>query len=127
MVEQTQQTQETVTSTPQGAVRSSVVATDTSVGGSVVFARVINYIVGLLLSLMAIRVVLSLLGANQGNAFASFIYNLTYPFVAPFFGLFGYSMRYGVARFELETVVAMIVYALVGYGLTKIITINKVK
>ena len=125
MVEQTQETQEAVTSTPQGVVRSSSVSSESSVGGVSMVARIINYIFGILLSLLVIRFVLSLLGANQGNPFADFIYSLTYPFVAPFFGLFGYTMKYGVARFELETVVAMIVYALVAFGLVRLVTINQ--
>lgn len=88
-------------------------------------ARVIWYITGILLALLAFRFVLSLLGANRGNPFADFIYSVTYPFVAPFFGLFGYSVRYGVARFEIETLVAMAVYALVAYAIVKLIDIGR--
>jgi hypothetical protein len=47
--------------------------------------------------------------------------------VAPFFGLLGYTMQYGVARFELETLVAMLVYALVGYGLARLVNIGRVR
>jgi hypothetical protein len=65
---------------------------------------------------------LSLLGANPANAFASFIYGITYPFVAPFYGLFGYQLQLGVARFEFETIIAMIVWGIVGYGLAKIMS-----
>jgi len=125
MVEQTQQTQEAVASTPQGTVRNSSVSTASTVTGASMVARIINYAFGILLSVLAIRFVLSLLGANQGNPFADFIYSLTYPFVAPFFGLFGYTMKYGVARFELETVVAMAVYALVAFALVKLVTIKQ--
>ena len=127
MVENIQETQEAVTQTPAGVVRNTVVATNSSASGASVATRVINLIVGILLSLLAIRFVLSLLGANQDNGFASFIYALTYPFVAPFFGLFGYTMKYGVARFELETLVAMVIYALVGYGVTKAVTIGRAR
>lgn len=88
-------------------------------------ARVIWYIAGVLLTLLAFRFALSLLGANRGNPFADFIYSTTYPFVAPFFGLFGYSVRYGVSRFEIETLVAMAVYALLAYGIVKLIDIGK--
>lgn len=47
------------------------------------------------------------------------------PFVAPFFGLFGYTVKYGVSRFEIETLVAIIVYSLVGYGIAKALTIGQ--
>jgi YggT family protein len=83
--------------------------------------QVLYYIGGVLLSLLAIRFVLSLLGANRGNGFADFIYGITYPFVAPFFGLFGYDVSYGVARFEFETLVAMAIYALLIYAIAKLI------
>ena len=45
--------------------------------------------------------------------------------VQPFFGLFGYTFHYGVTRFEFETVVAMIVYALIGWVIVKIIQIAR--
>ena len=124
-IQETQKTQEAVASTPQGVVTNSSVSTASSVRGVSMVARIINYVVGILLSLLAIRFVLSLLGANQGNPFADFIYSLTYPFVAPFFGLFGYTVKYGVARFELETIIAMVVYALVAFGLVKLVTIKQ--
>ncbi len=88
-------------------------------------ARVVWFITGVLITLLAFRFVLSLLGANRGNAFADLIYTITYPFAAPFFGLFGYQVKYGVSRFEVETLVAMAVYALVGYGIVRLMTINR--
>lgn len=88
-------------------------------------ARIVHFITGVLLALLAFRFILSLLGANRENAFADLIYSITYPFVAPFFGLFGYQVQYGVSRFEIETLVAMVVYALVGYGIARLLTINR--
>lgn len=88
-------------------------------------ARVVWFVTWVIITLLAIRFVLSLLGANRANAFADLIYSLTYPFAAPFFGLFGYQVRYGVARFEIETLVAMAVYALLGYGIARLLTINR--
>ncbi len=90
-------------------------------------SRIVWYIAGVLLTLLTFRFVLSMLGANRGNGFASFIYGITYPFVAPFFGLFGYEMQYGVARFEVETLVAMAVYALLAWGIVKMLDIPRHK
>jgi hypothetical protein len=45
--------------------------------------------------------------------------------VAPFFGLFGYNMQYGVSKFEIYTLVAMAVYAVVAWGLAKLVTLPK--
>ena len=73
--------------------------------------RIVYLVGGILITLLAFRVLLSLLGANRGNFFADFIYNVTYPFVAPFFGLFGYDVQYGVSRLEVETIFAIVVYS----------------
>lgn len=134
MVERIQEVEET---TVQGALPTTQtrrVTTDTvadrpraaavAVGPSTI-ERIIWFIAGFLITLLAIRFVFSLLGANRANGFANFIYAVTYPFVAPFFGLFGYQVRYGVSRFEIETLVAMAVYALLAYGIVKLIRIAR--
>ena len=105
---------------------SDVVETDTAhVDSSTTIARVVWYITGALVVVLAMRFGLSLLGANRGNAFADLIYTISYPFVAPFFGLFGYQVSYGVSRFEIETLIAMVVYLVIGYGLARLVTINR--
>ena len=88
-------------------------------------ARVILYIVRVLLVLLAFRVVLALLGANPGNAFANFVYSVSWPFAAPFFTLFGYHVAYGVSRLEISTLVGMAVYWLIGTGLVRLVMITR--
>jgi YggT family protein len=90
-----------------------------------VLERVIYFIGGFIMAMIALRILLSLLGANRGNAFASLIYNISYPFVAPFFGLFNYDMQYGVARFEFESVVALIVWGLITVAIARLVTIGR--
>jgi uncharacterized protein YggT (Ycf19 family) len=92
--------------------------------GPMIAARVIWFIAGILLTLLAFRFVLALLGANPNNAFADFIYTTSHPFVAPFFSLFNYQLQYGVSRFEIYTLVAMAVYGIVAYGLVRLVTIT---
>ena len=87
--------------------------------------RVIWYIAGVILVLLGFRFILSLLGANQSNGFANFIYSASHPFVSPFFSLFSYNTSYGVSRFEIYTLVAMVVYAVVAGGLAKAVTLNR--
>jgi len=87
-------------------------------------SRVVWYIAGILLSFLALRFILELLGANPANAFANFVYSVTYPFVYPFFSLFSYNLRYSVAHFELYPLIAMLVYALVAYGIARLINIT---
>jgi hypothetical protein len=90
-----------------------------------VAARIVWFIAGIILVLLAFRLVLMLLGANPSNAFAHFIYTVSYPFAVPFFGLFGYNLHYGVSRFEVSTLVAMAVYAIIAYGLARLLTIKR--
>jgi hypothetical protein len=91
-----------------------------------VAARIVWFIAGLILLLLAFRFVLSLLGANPANGFADFIYTTSQPFVAPFFNLFSYdNIQYGTSRFEVYTLVAMAVYAAVAWLLSYLFTIGR--
>lgn len=91
-----------------------------------VATRAIWFVAGIILILLGFRFLLSLLGANTSNAFANFIYNTSHPFVSPFFNLFSYnSYQYGVSRFEVYTLVAMLVYLVIAWGLTRLVTINR--
>lgn len=87
--------------------------------------RLAYTLAGLLNGLLAIRFVLSLLGANRLNTFADFVYTITGPFVAPFRGLFGVSATFGPSRFELETLVAMAFYALAAWAVVHLLSAGK--
>jgi len=89
-----------------------------------VVSRVIWFVAGVILLLLAFRFVLSLLGANTTNGFAQFIYNTSHPFVAPFFGLFNYREQFGVSRFEVETIVAIVFWAMVTWFLTYLVSLG---
>ncbi|HSX00963.1 MAG TPA: YggT family protein [Candidatus Saccharimonas sp.] len=103
----------------------AVTAGDSPVGTRSMAVRLVDWLTSVLLALLAIRFLLSALGANPANAFANLIYTLSYPLVAPFFGLFGYTVHYGVAHIELETLVAIAVYALVGYGIARLLAATR--
>ena len=100
-------------------------AAESEAPASSVAARVVWFVAGILLVLLAFRFALVLMGANPANGFANFIYTVSHPFAAPFFGLFGYSLRYGVSRVELSTLVAIAVYALVAFGIARLVTIRQ--
>lgn len=87
--------------------------------------RAVWYVAGVLLVLLGFRFVLSLLGANTTNGFADFIYNTSHPFVAPFFSLFSYKTSYGISKFEIYTLVAMVFYAIVAWGVAKLVMLNR--
>jgi hypothetical protein len=87
-------------------------------------SRLVWFVVGLMAALIAIRFVLLLTGANETAGFAQLIYGLTGWMVAPFANLFGQPLTYpGAAStgvFEPASLVAIVVYALVGLLVTKI-------
>ena len=82
-------------------------------------SQAIYLIFGVVEALLAIRFVLKLLGANPEAGFASFIYRISAPLVAPFVGLFGTPQLNGMVL-ELEALVAIVVYGLVAWGLAKL-------
>lgn len=91
--------------------------------GTNTVARLINFIGGIIMSLLALRFVLMLLGANKGNALVDAVYALSYPLAAPFFGIFNYQQQFGASRFEFETLIAIAVYALITWALMRLVTI----
>jgi len=84
--------------------------------------RVIWYFFGLLEGLLAIRFALRAIGANPDNGFATFIYGITALFVAPFATLVAQPAA-GGAVFEITTLVAMFIYLLLAYAITKLVAI----
>ncbi|MDB5187166.1 MAG: Membrane protein involved in colicin uptake [Candidatus Saccharibacteria bacterium] len=105
-------------------VRRQSIATSQSVDNGVIARRIIYYIAGFIIALLALRLVLLLLAANQGAPFVDFVYALSGMFAWPFYGIFSYQPSYGQSTFEISTVVAIIVYALVAMGLAKLLTLT---
>jgi YGGT family protein len=83
----------------------------------------IYLVFGIVEGLIAIRFVLRLLGANPDAGFADFIYGMTAPFLAPFFGLFG-TPSFGGSVLELHSIVAIVFYALLAWVLVKIVQLT---
>lgn len=108
-------------------VQRQTVSAESSAPGSVVAQRVVWYIVGFIVALLALRLILQLLGANQGNAFVDFVYGISGIFAAPFFGMFSYTPSYGVSYFEVSTLVAILIYSLIGWGIAKLFTLNSTR
>jgi hypothetical protein len=77
------------------------------------------FILGVLEVLLLLRLLLRLLGANEGSGFVAFIYALTHIFVGPFNGIFN-DQAVGNSVFEFSTLVAMIVYALLAWGIVSL-------
>jgi hypothetical protein len=115
---------EVVRTTEEPAVTDRRVVHEDRPSGSVVAERVVWYITGVIIALLALRLILQLLGANQGNAFVDLVYGLSGVFAAPFFGMFSYEPSYGVSFFEVSTFVAILIYALLGWGIARLFTLG---
>lgn len=105
-------------------VHRQSVATSRQVGTGVIAQRLIYYIAGIIIALLALRIILLLLAANQGSPFVDFIYGLSGFFAWPFYGIFSYQPTYGHSTLEISSVVAIIVYALIASGLAKLFTLG---
>jgi uncharacterized protein YggT (Ycf19 family) len=88
--------------------------------GGYLSARIIYYLFGIIEAVLALRLIFRLLAANASNGFVSFIYDLSYAFVAPFRGIFP-QLAYGNSVLEPSTLVAMLIYGLVAWGLVRFI------
>lgn len=90
--------------------------------------RLIYYILGLLETLLAFRLVLKLLGANPASGFVKFIYGVTGVFIAPFTAIFSPVVSQGLETrsfLEPATITAMLIYALIVWGIIKLIDISR--
>ncbi|HLG78353.1 MAG TPA: hypothetical protein VFA09_01440 [Ktedonobacteraceae bacterium] len=81
--------------------------------------RIVYYLLAVLEIILALRFIFRLLGASEGNDFVMFLYNLSHVFVGPFNGIFN-DQALGHSVFEFSTIVAMIIYALIAWGLVSL-------
>ncbi len=77
--------------------------------------RVVALIFGVLVTLIAIRIVLLLLGANAGNGIVDAIYSITEPLVAPFRGIFSLDViaPTGANALDIGALVALVGWSLI--------------
>jgi hypothetical protein len=86
--------------------------------------QIVWYILGIIEVILAFRFLLKLFAANPSAGFTSFIYTLSYPFAVPFVSVFGLTKVSG-SIFEWTTLLAMLVFGLVGWGIVKLLTMSK--
>lgn len=103
---------------------------DTSVENKATSFQTIGYLVyfffGALEILLIFRLVLKLAGASVSSDFVRFIYGLTGIFILPFEGIFRRGFTQGIETtsvFEPATLVAIIVYIVVAWGIVKLVRI----
>lgn len=105
---------------PKAAVTTKI---ETPATGSQTTEYLIYFFLGLLEILLAFRLVLKLTGASISSAFVGLIYGLTGIFILPFEGIFRRAFAQGVETtsvLEPATIVAIIVYAVLAWGIVKL-------
>jgi hypothetical protein len=88
---------------------------------SVLLIRLINIIFGIIESLIGLRVLLKLLGANPSAAFVQWVYQTSIILLDPFKGMFPSPMLKGRFILEFSALFALIIYGLIGYFLVKLV------
>ncbi len=121
------------TITTQGNNINPVVNTttkNTSVKSTATSSQTVEYLVyfffGALEMLLVFRLILKVTGANIASAFVGLIYGLTGIFILPFEGIFHRGFSQGIETgsvFEPSTLVAIIVYAVLAWGIVKLLSI----
>jgi len=78
------------------------------------------FILGVLEVVLFLRLLFRLLGANTDNGFITFLYSLSHIFVGPFNGIFNDQTLGQTGVFEVSTIIAMLVYALIAWGIVSL-------
>jgi hypothetical protein len=86
--------------------------------------QIVWYILGLLETLLVFRFVLKLMGANPAAGFTNFIYDLTWPFTAPFLAVFQKTTVQD-SVFEWTTLLSMLVYWMIALAIVKLFLMSK--
>jgi hypothetical protein len=107
--------------TPVAPVTTSRTAVYREGGTNFRAIQIVWWIVGFVDVLIAIRFLLKMFGANPAP-FVRFMYDLTWPLVAPFHGIFNTDQA-GRSVFEPESLVAIAIYTLIGWGVVSLIRI----
>ena len=81
----------------------------------VLFPNLVNAFMGIIESFLLIRIILRLFGANAQNMFVNFVYSVSAFFARPFSNIFeNIELKKGMIL-EVNTLIAMIIYALIAW------------
>lgn len=124
--EMTNVTKETVTTQKDDTRTINVAPVKMEATTSQTVGYLVYFFFGALEILLAFRLVLKLTGASVGNAFVSLIYGITGIFILPFRGIFHSGLAQGIETtsvFEPSTLIALIVYAVLAWGIVKLLSV----
>jgi len=91
-----------------------------------IIQQIVYYIAGAIEILIVFRLVFKMTGANPSSGFVAFIYSFSSFFIFPFQAIFGNTVAPGAettAVFEPATLIAIAVYAVLAWGIAKLIAI----
>lgn len=121
-------TRETVTTREQNqtpvAQTSTRTVVNTEKSKSQYIAQMLYFTLGAMEVLLSFRFILKLTGASPASSFVQFIYSITNLFILPFEGIFRRAVTDGIetaAIIEPATLVAMVVYAVVVWGIVALL------
>ncbi|MDD2270486.1 MAG: YggT family protein [Candidatus Dojkabacteria bacterium] len=117
---------ESVTSENEGQTAAVTTEIKREASSSQTIEYIIYFIFGLLNILLAFRFILKLTGASTSSIFVNFIYDLSRVLILPFEGIFNRGtaqIMESTSIFEPATIVAIIVYAVLAWGIVKLIKI----
>ncbi len=84
---------------------------------------IIYFVLGVVEVILGLRWLFRLLGANTDNSFITLLYGVSHPFVAPFNNIFNDQALGRQSVFEFSTLIALLVYALIAWGLVSLINL----
>jgi hypothetical protein len=102
--------------------------TEVTADGKSTAANIVWYILGTIEIMLAFRFALKLFGANPSSGFVDFVYSVSGVLTAPFDSIFNTATTKTSeiqSVFEPSILVAAAVYALIAWGIVKLININQ--
>lgn len=117
---------ESVTTQNEGPKAAVTTETKRIATSSQTVEYLVYFFFGALEILLAFRLTLKLMGASIASAFVGLIYGVTGIFIVPFEGIFRRGFAQGVETtsvLEPSTLVALIVYAILAWGIVKLLHI----
>lgn len=87
-------------------------------------SMVIWYVTAIIESLLGIRFILRLIGANPAAGFVDFIYDATAPLMQPFSNIVR-NLRIEGSVFDWNVLIAMVVYWLVAWAIVRLFFIGR--
>lgn len=119
-----------VVATPVGVIATPTRVVTDSTGSEATSSQTMEYLIyfmfGALDIFLVFRLILKLMGASTSSAFVGMVYGITGIFTLPFQGIFRSGFTQGIETtsvLEPATIVAIIVYAFMAWGIVKLVRI----